>query len=128
VLTVLGCPGQRRRRLVELGRAGDERLGAGRSLDGRHEVVGHDLRVDRGISGDAKMFAALAMVIALGWRLFGNTALFAAGLDGSHPERYDDQIGTYLEHLARAATQRPPEMSRLPSEAPPRPSGRQRGS
>jgi AcrR family transcriptional regulator len=77
---------------------------------------------------DAKVFAALAMVIALGWRLFGNTALFAAGLDGSHPERYDDQIGMYLEHLARAATQRPVQTSQPLGEARPHESRRRRGA
>ena len=34
---------------------------------------------------DSTVFAALAMVIALGWRLFGETALAAAGLDDGHP-------------------------------------------
>jgi hypothetical protein len=77
---------------------------------------------------DAKVFAALAMVIALGWRLFGNTALYAAGLDGSHPGRYDEQITMYLEHLARAATQHPSETGRPPSEVPARQSRRRRGA
>ncbi len=31
---------------------------------------------------DARLFAAFAMTIALGWRLFGATALLAAGLNG----------------------------------------------
>jgi AcrR family transcriptional regulator len=76
---------------------------------------------------DARVFAALAMVIALGWRLFGSTALFAAGLDGSHPERYDETIGVYLEHLARAATQHDVETSRPASEVS-RQSRRRRGA
>ena len=43
---------------------------------------------DAGASGvaladdDARLFAAFAMTIALGWRLFGATALLAAGLKG----------------------------------------------
>jgi hypothetical protein len=68
------------------------------------------------------------MVIALGWRLFGNTALFAAGLDGSDPERYNEQIRMYLEHLARAATQHDSETSRPQSELPARQSRRRRGA
>jgi AcrR family transcriptional regulator len=55
---------------------------------------------------DAKVFAALAMVIALGWRLFGGASLFAAGLDGTHPEKFDRQILGYVERFAEAATQR----------------------
>ena len=52
------------------------------------------------------MFAALAMVIALGWRLFGATALAAAGLDDAHPDRYDDRIRSHLADLAAGATGR----------------------
>jgi len=53
---------------------------------------------------DARVFVALAMVISLGWRLFATTALFAAGLDGSDPERYTEQVQGYLERLATVAT------------------------
>jgi AcrR family transcriptional regulator len=87
----------------------------------------HDADVDL-TDEDAQVFAALAMVIALGWRLFGNTALFAAGLDGSDPERYNEQIRMYLEHLARAATQHDSETSRPQSELPARQSRRRRGA
>ena len=55
---------------------------------------------------DAAAFAALAMVIALGWRLFGATALAAAGLDDAHPDRYDDRIRSHLADLAAGATGR----------------------
>jgi AcrR family transcriptional regulator len=55
---------------------------------------------------DARVFAALAMVIALGWRLFGATALAAAGLDDEHPDRYDGRIRSHLADLAVGATGR----------------------
>jgi AcrR family transcriptional regulator len=55
---------------------------------------------------DARVFAALAMVIALGWRLFGAMALAAAGLDDAHPDRYDDRIRVHLADLAAGATHR----------------------
>jgi AcrR family transcriptional regulator len=53
---------------------------------------------------DARVFAALSMVIALGWRLFGPTALFAAGLDGARPEDYRQHLLGYLEQLAGCVT------------------------
>jgi AcrR family transcriptional regulator len=53
---------------------------------------------------DAQVFAALAMVIALGWRLFGSTALAAAGLEDTRPERYEHVVASYLRGLAAAAT------------------------
>jgi AcrR family transcriptional regulator len=56
---------------------------------------------------DARVFAALAMVISLGWRLFGSTALAAAGLDGVHAERFDSRIRAHLADLAVGATQPP---------------------
>jgi AcrR family transcriptional regulator len=56
---------------------------------------------------DARVFAALAMVISLGWRLFGPAALTAAGLDGTHVERYDPRIRDHLADLAAGATQPP---------------------
>ena len=55
---------------------------------------------------DARVFAALAMVIALGWRLFGATALAAAGLDDARPDAYDDRIRSHLADLAAGATGR----------------------
>jgi len=51
---------------------------------------------------DAKVFAALAMVISLGWRLFAPTALFAAGLDGTTPERYVDQVQRFVDRLTES--------------------------
>ena len=56
---------------------------------------------------DARVLAALAMIISLGWRLFGGVALAAAGLDATHPERYDNRIREHLAHLADAATHMP---------------------
>jgi AcrR family transcriptional regulator len=53
---------------------------------------------------DARLFAAMAMVVALGWRLFGSAALSAAGLDGARPERYDERVREHLTALAEAAT------------------------
>src|SRR5437660_11426562 len=69
---------------------------------------GHAVPMD-----DARVLAALAMIISLGWRLFGGVALAAAGLDAANPERYDDRIRDHLAHLAAAATHTPAE--RVPS-------------
>lgn len=63
--------------------------------------------VDLG-ADDAKAFAALAMAIAIGWRLFAPTALSAAGLDGAHPEHYQDTIQMYIKRMAAAATNQEP--------------------
>ena len=63
------------------------------------------LRAGRRMSiEDARVFAAMAMIVALGWRLFGAAALSAAGLDGARPERYDDRIREHLAALAAATT------------------------
>jgi hypothetical protein len=51
----------------------------------------------------ARVFAAFVMTIALGWRLFAETALLAAGLDESSPEAYSDRILGYVRHLAASA-------------------------
>jgi AcrR family transcriptional regulator len=53
---------------------------------------------------DARSFAALAMVISIGWRLFGGVALAAAALDGAHPQRYDGRIRDLVAQLAVSAT------------------------
>ncbi len=53
---------------------------------------------------DARVLAALAMTVALGWRLFGSVALTAAGLDGAHPDRYVDRIREHFAQLGAAAT------------------------
>lgn len=53
---------------------------------------------------DARVLAALAMTVALGWRLFGGVALTAAGLDGAHPERYVVRIREHFAQLGATAT------------------------
>ena len=54
---------------------------------------------------DARLFAALAMTIALGWRLFGTTALLAAGLKGP-TDRQGKQIEELVRRLAIETTAR----------------------
>jgi TetR/AcrR family transcriptional regulator, repressor for neighboring sulfatase len=59
--------------------------------------------IERGLplcDEDARVFTAFSMVTAIGWRLFGNTALLAAGLDGKKPENYRGLVLRYLEWLA----------------------------
>lgn len=67
---------------------------------------------------EARVFAAFAMVIALGWRLFAETALLAAGLDGSNAEAHTDRIVGYVRQLAQAAGagERSPETDEKPSD------------
>jgi TetR/AcrR family transcriptional regulator, repressor for neighboring sulfatase len=83
------------------------------------EVLTSRLRTDAAARGthlrdeDARVFTAFAMVTALGWRLFGTTALLAAGLEGVNPETYRGLVLSYLEVLARTAV----ETSRLRPEA-----------
>jgi AcrR family transcriptional regulator len=55
---------------------------------------------------DARLLAALAMAVALGWRLFGGVALTAAGLDGAHPERYVDRINEHVAALGAPSPHR----------------------
>jgi AcrR family transcriptional regulator len=70
------------------------------------EVLTDRLKADAGDQGlplsdqDARAFAAFSMVTAIGWRLFGSTALLAAGLDGKKPETYTGLVLRYLEFLA----------------------------
>jgi AcrR family transcriptional regulator len=52
---------------------------------------------------DARVLAALAMTVALGWRLFGGVALTAAGLDAAHPDRYHDRIRNHFAQLGATA-------------------------
>jgi AcrR family transcriptional regulator len=72
-------------------------------------VVADLMRADAAEAGialeseDARVFAAFIMTIALGWRLFAETALLAAGLDGSDPETYRDRILGYVRQLAESA-------------------------
>ncbi len=76
-------------------------------------VVADLMRADAAEAGvragdeDARVFAAFVMTIALGWRLFAETALLAAGLDGSSPEVYSDRILGYVRHLADSAISPP---------------------
>ena len=74
------------------------------------DVVAHLTKSDAKEAGialedeDARVFAAFIMTIALGWRLFAETALLAAGLDRAGPESYDDRILGYVRELADAVT------------------------
>jgi AcrR family transcriptional regulator len=76
------------------------------------EASGVDMSIE-----DARVFAAFAMVISLGWRLFAGTALFAAGLDGRRPAKYDDHVRTYLDRLADAVTHQPIDASAAAKES-----------
>jgi AcrR family transcriptional regulator len=48
----------------------------------------------------AQVFAALAMVTSLGWRLFGSIALAAADLDTAEQERYSEMVRALLRRFA----------------------------
>jgi AcrR family transcriptional regulator len=105
--------------LMRMGDGTTARLIAWAALDGTQakafrdspalDVLARFVRADAAEAGermtvaDAKVFAALAMVITLGWRLFAPTALYAAGLDGARPKRYDEQIATYLRRLTNVS-------------------------
>lgn len=52
---------------------------------------------------DARLFAAVLLVVALGWRLFRPIGLTSAGLDPSAPNDYDDRLTSWLQQLARLA-------------------------
>jgi AcrR family transcriptional regulator len=73
------------------------------------DVLAHLTVRDAAASGravtleDARVLAALAMAVALGWRLFGGVALTAAGLDGADTARYDERIRAHLAQLGAAA-------------------------
>jgi TetR/AcrR family transcriptional regulator, repressor for neighboring sulfatase len=75
------------------------------------EVLTSRLKADAADQGrplkdeDARVFAAFAMVTALGWRLFGTTALLAAGLEGENPDAYRTLVLKYLELLARTTVE-----------------------
>jgi len=49
---------------------------------------------------EAQVFAAFTMALALGWRLFGETALLAAGLEDAEPARWTPTILEYVHQLA----------------------------
>jgi TetR/AcrR family transcriptional regulator, repressor for neighboring sulfatase len=75
------------------------------------EVLASRLKADAADQGrplpddDARVFAAFAMVTALGWRLFGTTALLAAGLEGENPDAHRALVLKYLELLARTTVE-----------------------
>jgi AcrR family transcriptional regulator len=56
---------------------------------------------------DARVFAALAMVVALGWRLFGPMALAVAGATSHDPQRYASHVQAYVRQFAAAAVSPP---------------------
>jgi hypothetical protein len=66
----------------------------------RRDASGAGVRVS---ADDARVFVAIAMVIALGWRLFGPVALAQAGADSHEPEHYADQVQAYVRRFARSA-------------------------
>jgi len=99
------------RRLLSMGDGTTARLIAWSALYGTRidafadspalRVLADLVRAEQGVDAeDAQVFAALSMVMALGWRLFGGTALYAAGLDGARPERYDEHVRAFLDSLA----------------------------
>lgn len=49
---------------------------------------------------DARLFAAVLLVVALGWRLFRPIGLTSAGLDPSAPTDYDERVTSWLQQLA----------------------------
>jgi hypothetical protein len=55
----------------------------------------------------------MAMVIALGWRLFGPLALTMAGAEAHDPAQYTDQVQGYVRRFAKAAV--------MPESPPPTP-------
>lgn len=72
-------------------------------------------RRDEMTADDARVFAAFAMTVALGWRLFGETALLAAGVDPADPDAHIDRITGFLQQLATAAVPAaPPARSERP--------------
>jgi AcrR family transcriptional regulator len=73
--------------------------------DGR--TRGADVTAD-----DARVFAAFAMAVALAWRLFGETALLAAGVEPANPGDHIERITGYLQQLATSAPRQPPPSSK----------------
>jgi TetR/AcrR family transcriptional regulator, repressor for neighboring sulfatase len=82
-----------------------ELFGVSPALSVLAELVRRDAaEAGRAVSADeARVFAALAMVIALGWRLFGPMALTVAGARSQDPERYGPQVQGWVRQFARAA-------------------------
>lgn len=99
-------------RLMAMGDGTAARLIGWAALDGRGGAPAFRdspaLAVLAGLVGgspsteDAKVFAAFAMTVTLAWRLFGETALLAAGVAPAEPTAHTDAITSYLQHLAAA--------------------------
>jgi hypothetical protein len=73
-------------------------------------IVADRARQDAGRAAseeDARFLAAMAMVLAVAWRLFGPAALAAAGLDSSQLEPYGERITQFAPLLGGTAV--PPE-------------------
>jgi AcrR family transcriptional regulator len=87
------------------GRDPTELFGVSPALSVLADLVRRDaVEAGRAVSADdARVFAAMAMVIALGWRLFGPTALTVAGARSHDPERYEPQVQGWVRQFARAA-------------------------
>ena len=116
--------------LMTMGDGATARLVAWAVLEGRDpaELFGESpalsvladlLQRDAGVEGNpvsadaARVFAAMAMVIALGWRLFGPLALTMAGAEAHDPAQYADQVQRYVRRFAKAAV--------MPESPPPAP-------
>jgi TetR/AcrR family transcriptional regulator, repressor for neighboring sulfatase len=69
-------------------------------LRGDARAAGHEVSAK-----EAQVFAAMATVVALGWRLFGPMALTSAGAKGEDPERYAALVQEYMRRFARAAAE-----------------------
>ena len=69
---------------------------------------------------DARLLAAMAMVLSVGWRLFGPAALAAAGLEASKPNHYVDRVAHYVQLLGRQ------EVAPEPAPLPKRTGGRRK--
>jgi AcrR family transcriptional regulator len=57
-----------------------------------------------GTTEEARVFAAFAMSVALAWRLFGETALLAAGVEPADPDHHLDRVTGYLQQLAMSTS------------------------
>ena len=100
--------------LMSLGNGTTARILAWAVLEGRDvgalcglspalEVLTERARSDGGRAmsdDDAALVAAIAMVLATGWRLFGSTALAAAGLDATKQNQYGDRLARAVRLLA----------------------------
>jgi len=97
-----------------------ELFGVSPSLSVLADVVRRDAaEAGRPVSADdARVFAAMAMVMALGWRLFGATALTVAGARSRDPEHYESQVHGWVRQFARATVTTGPAGARPASVAP----------